>query len=68
MPTLEEMNARYEKLKRVYFSDLRPQVDDEGIEIPSCINRAQIAQQFENMGVEMPLTPSDPMKFLPTKK
>lgn len=68
MATLTEMEMRFERLKKLYFSDLRPEVDDDGIEVPSCINRAQIIQQFENMGVELPLGPADSMRPLPPKK
>jgi hypothetical protein len=38
--------------------------DDEGQEIPSIMDRQMIVQMFNNMGVELPLTPNDPMKLM----
>jgi hypothetical protein len=32
------------------------------------ISRSQIAEMFDNMGVELPLTPNDQPKFKPAKK
>jgi hypothetical protein len=58
------MVERYERLKKQYFgAGLGKQYDDEGEELPQALSRAQLIQQFENMGVEIPLTPDQPMKM-----
>ena len=54
---------RYEQLKQMYFKSSSSNYDEDGEEIPSVVSRLQIVQMFENMGVELPLTPSDPIKF-----
>lgn len=56
------MQQRYESLKRMYFNT-RSDYDEDGVEIPTLMTRLQIVQMFENMGVEIPLTPQDEMKF-----
>lgn len=67
----EAMLARYESLKRQYFGRTRygdqQDEDYEDDTPPSSASRAQIAQMFENMGVEIPVHPSDPMRQLPQR-
>ena len=60
---LDQMRLRYEQLKRMYFRT-QASYDDEGQEIPSIMDRQMIVQMFNNMGVELPLTPNDPMKLM----
>jgi hypothetical protein len=55
---------RYEALKKQYFTQSGKQYDDEGQEMPSAFDRGQLVQQFENMGVELPLSPNYPLTFV----
>lgn len=59
----EILLRRYEQLKRLYFQS-SSSYHDEDDEITEVISRKQIVQMFENMGVELPLSPSDPIKFV----
>ena len=66
MASHEEMLRRYERLKQMYFNrNMGKEYDEDGIEIPSVVDRSQILSMFENMGVEIPLSPSDPMRPAP---
>lgn len=65
MATYNEFEQRYEMLKRLYFRGPASEYDEEtGEELPTLITRQQILQQFENMGVELPMSPTDPIKFI----
>jgi hypothetical protein len=56
----EAMKYRYEQLKRMYFRTRSSSYDDDDSEVP-VMDRQAIVQMFNNMGVELPLTPNDPM-------
>lgn len=58
----QAMLARYERLKKMYFRrGRRNEFDDDGQEMPGLIDRGAIVNMFQNMGVELPLAPNDPM-------
>ena len=59
----EIMKRRYEQLKKLYFSPQSSSYGDDEEGPSAMMNRTQIVQMFENMGVELPLTPNDEMKF-----
>lgn len=62
MMTLQDMQRRYEYLKAQYFSrGGGTRYDEDGQEVPSILDRSQIVAMFENMGVELPITPDQPM-------
>lgn len=56
----KSLERRFEQLKRWYFRGTSngPTTD----EVP-LYSREQIVQMFENMGVELPMSPNDKMKF-----
>jgi len=54
---------RFEELKRQWFAAGKKQYDEDGTEIPSAMDRAVLAQMFEKMGVEIPLSPTDPPRL-----
>lgn len=64
--THKDMLQRYERLKRQYFYGTSRQVDETGEELPQLIDRSIIVRMFENMGVELPLTPDYPMTPIKT--
>lgn len=69
MAQFEDMEVRFERLKQMYFRAKRPEYDDDtGEEMPSCISRAQVVAMFENMGVEIPMSPSEKMKPIPGRR
>ncbi len=68
MATHKEMERRYENLKRMYFRGTPRQVDETGEELPSLIDRSMIVKMFENMGVELPMTPDYPMTPIKTEQ
>lgn len=57
----EAFMTRYETLKKMYFNP--PYRTEDGEETPSIIDRFQIVQMFEAMGVELPTSPSDPIRL-----
>lgn len=60
----DQMKQRFEQLKRMYFMSQSSSYDEDGQEVPMTIDRQMIVQMFNNMGVELPLTPNDPMKLI----
>lgn len=60
----EQMKQRYEQLKKMYFKSQSSSYDDDGEEVPAVMDRQMIVQMFNNMGVELPLTPNDPIKLI----
>lgn len=59
--------TRYELLKKQYFSSAaNPQYDEEGEELPNAISRSYIIAQFEQMGCQLPLSPTQ--EFTPMVK
>ncbi len=57
----EAFMVRYETLKKMYFNP--PYRIEDGEEVPAVIDRFQIVQMFEAMGVELPTSPADPIRF-----
>jgi hypothetical protein len=51
-------------LKKMYFRSQSSAYDEDGQEVPMVMDRQMIVQMFNNMGVELPLSPSDPMKLV----
>lgn len=62
--TYEDMKRRFEHLKKMYFKSSPKLYDEDGQELPTAIDRSIIVKMFENMGVELPLSPNDEMKFV----
>lgn len=60
--------ARYEKLKRWYFSPLSDGDANGDGSFSAVPKKAQILAMFENMGLRTPLSPNDPPRALRTSK
>jgi hypothetical protein len=61
---MDQMKQRFEMLKKMYFRSQSSAYDEDGQEVPMVMDRQMIVQMFNNMGVELPLSPSDPMKLV----
>lgn len=62
----EQMQKRYRRLCHMYFNPKPPQYDEDGELIPSTEpTRSQIVQMFEQMGVELPMSPNTQMQMRP---
>lgn len=52
---------RYESLKQLYFSRKSSRIiDDEGQEVPNAVSKELLIRQFENIGAEVPVSPTQP--------
>ena len=58
---MNHMLRRYESLKRQWFSRRTViERDEDGEEIPNCVDRSLLVQQFESLGCEIPTRPDQP--------